>query len=51
MLFKEPSALKTADGTFLLSPFHSKRQVPIEQIPQNVTVAGGLTLQAWMPSQ
>ena len=50
-LFREPSAIKTDDGTFLLYPVHSRRQVPIEQIPQNVTVAGGLTLQAWTPSQ
>lgn len=41
MLFKEPSALKTEDGTFLLYLFHSRRQVPIEQIPNEVIMAGG----------
>ena len=51
MLFKEPSALKTENGTFLLYPIHSQRRVPIEQIPQKVTMAGGLSLEAWRPSQ
>ena len=50
-LFKEPSALKTEDGTFLLYPFHSRRRVPVEQIPQEVTMVGGLSLKAWTPSQ
>lgn len=50
-LFKEPSALKTDDGTFLLYPIHSQRRVPIEQIPQEVTMAGGLSLEAWTPNQ
>jgi len=49
--FKEPSALKTEDGTFLLNPFHSRKRVPVEQIPREVTMAGALTLQAWTPSQ
>lgn len=47
MLFKEPSALKTEDGTFLLYPIHSQRRVPVEQIPREVTMAGGLKLEAW----
>ena len=51
MLFKEPSALKTEDGMFLLYPFHSRRRVPIEKIPQEVTMAGGLKLEAWVLSQ
>ena len=51
MLFKEPSALKTEDGTFLLNPIHLKRSVPIEKIPKKVTMAGGLDLEAWMPNQ
>ena len=54
MLFKEPSApsaLRTEVGTFLLYPIHSQRQVPIEKIPQEVTMAGGLKLEAWKPSQ
>ena len=50
-LFKEPSALKTEDGTFLLYPIHSRRRVPVEQIPQEVTMVGGLSLEAWTPSQ
>ncbi|TES94484.1 MAG: hypothetical protein E3J90_12360 [Promethearchaeota archaeon] len=50
-LFKEPSALKTEEGTFLLSPIHSRRRVPVEQIPREVTVLGGLSLQAWAPTQ
>ena len=48
MLFKHPSALKTEEGTFLLYPFHSRRQIPIEQIPHKVIMAGGLSLEAWM---
>ncbi len=51
VLFKEPPALKTEDGTFLLYPFHSRRGVPIEKIPQEVTIAGSLELEAWAPSQ
>ena len=50
LLFKEPAALKTEDGTYLLYPIHSQRRVPIEQIPQEVTMAGGLKLEAWRPS-
>lgn len=51
MLFKEPSALRTEDGTFLLYPIHSQRGVPVEQIPREVTMAGGLKLEAWKTSQ
>ena len=43
-LFKKPSALKTEDGTFLLYPFHSQKQVPINKISQKVTMAGSLKL-------
>jgi len=50
-LFKEPSALKTEDGMFLLSPFHSRKAVSIDQIPSEVTMAGGLNLEAWRPSK
>ncbi len=46
VFFKEPSALKTEDGTYLLTPFHLRRRVPIEKIPQEVTMAGGLELEA-----
>ena len=47
-LFKEPSVLKTKDGIFLLNPFHSRRSVPVERIPQKITMAGGLNLEAWI---
>lgn len=50
MLFRKSSALKTDDGIYLLYPFHSQRRVPIEQIPREVTMAGGLKLEAWTPS-
>jgi hypothetical protein len=49
VLFKEPSALKTKEGTFLLSPFHLQKQIPSERISQEVTMAGGLSLEAWLP--
>lgn len=48
-LFKEPSALKTKDGIFLLNPIHLRKAV--DQIPSKVTMAGGLNLEAWIPSQ
>ena len=51
LLYKEPAALKTEDGTFLLYPFHLQKRVPTEQIPRKVTLAGGLNLEAWTPSQ
>lgn len=50
-LFTEPAALKTKDGTFLLSPIHSRIQVPVEHIPRELTMAGGLNLEAWKPDQ
>jgi len=50
VLYKEPSALKTEDGAFLLYPFHLRKAVPIERFPQEVTVAGSLNLEAWIPS-
>ena len=50
-LFKKPSALKTEDGTFLLYPIHSRRAVPIEKVPREVTTAGSLSLEAWTSSQ
>lgn len=49
--FKEPSALRTKDGTYILYPWHSTRQVSIEKIPQEVLMAGVLRLEAWIPSQ
>ena len=48
-LFKEPSALKTEDGTYLLYPWHSTKRVSIEEIPQEVIMAGALRLEAWSP--
>ena len=50
VLFKEPSALRTEDGTFLLYPIHSRRAIPIEKVPREVTMAGSLSLRAWTPS-
>ncbi|MHA2186495.1 MAG: hypothetical protein ACXAAI_16010 [Promethearchaeota archaeon] len=49
MLYSEPSALKTEDGAYLLYPWHSQRQVPIEEVPQEITMVGGLSLEAWRP--
>jgi hypothetical protein len=50
-LFKEPSALKTEGGTYLLYPWHSTRRVSIEEMPKEVIMAGALRLEAWTPSQ
>lgn len=50
LLYKKPAALKTEDGTFLLYPFHLQKQVPIEKFPREVTMAGSLNLEAWIPS-
>ena len=49
--FKKPSALRTEDGTYLLYPWHSQRRVSIEEIPQEVKMAGVLRLEAWTPSE
>ncbi len=46
-LFKNPSALKTEDGTYLLYPFHSRKRFPIEEMSQEVIMAGSLRLEAW----
>ena len=49
-LLREPSALKTRDGIFLLDPFHLRKKVPIEEFPQQVTIAtGSIELVAWLP--
>ena len=49
-LIREPSALKTSDGVFLLNPFHLRKKVPIEHFPQLVTIAtGSIELVAWHP--
>lgn len=51
ILFKDPSALKTEDGTYLLNSFHLRKRVPVEKIPQEMIMVGSLRLQAWYPSQ
>jgi hypothetical protein len=49
-LLREPCALKTGDGIFLLNPFHLRKKVPIEEFPQLVTIAtGSIELVAWQP--
>lgn len=40
MLYKQPSAIKTEDGTFILYPFHLQKRVSIEKFPREVTIAG-----------
>jgi hypothetical protein len=50
ILFKDPSALKTEYGTYLLNSFHLRKRVPVEKIPQEVIMVGSLRLQAWYPS-
>jgi hypothetical protein len=50
ILLKDPSAIKTSDGIFLLSPFHLRKSVPIEEFPREVTIAtGSIDLVAWYP--
>lgn len=47
-LLKEPSALKTEHGTFLLSPHHLEKRVPIEEFPRQVSIVTGcIDLVAW----
>ena len=49
-ILKEPSAIKTSDGLFLLYPFHTRKKKPIENFPRVVTiVAGRIDLVAWRP--
>lgn len=49
-VLKEPSAINTDDGIFLLYPFHLRKKVPIERFPKIVTVATGrIDLAAWLP--
>jgi hypothetical protein len=49
-LLKRSSALNTEDGLFLLSPLHLEKHVPIEEFPQQVSIATELiTLVAWHP--
>jgi len=51
IFFKDPSALKTEDGTYLLNSFHLRKRAPVEKIPQKMIMVGSLRLQAWYPSQ
>ena len=44
-LFKNPSALGTEDGVFLLYPFHSRKKSPVHQ---EVITAGVLRLEAFI---
>jgi hypothetical protein len=46
-LFKEPSALGTEDGDFILYPYHSRKKFPV---PQEVIMAGVLRLEAFLSS-
>jgi hypothetical protein len=49
-LLKNPSALRTEDGIFLLSPVHLSRRFPIEKFPQKVSISTGrINLIAWHP--
>jgi len=50
IFLKEPSALKTKDGVFLLNPIHLKRRLPIDQFPREVSIGTGcIDLAAWYP--
>ncbi|HDZ16756.1 hypothetical protein LCGC14_1453550 [marine sediment metagenome] len=47
---KESSALKTEDGIYLLDSTHLNKLVPIEEFPQEVSIATGcIDLAAWHP--
>ncbi|MFX0040356.1 MAG: hypothetical protein ACFFAB_13545 [Candidatus Heimdallarchaeota archaeon] len=49
-ILKEPSAISTNEGIFLLYPFHLRRRFPIENFPKNVSIATGcIDLVAWYP--
>ena len=49
-MLKEPSALKTKDGIYLLDSTHLNKRVPIEEFPQEVSIATGcIDLAAWHP--
>lgn len=50
IFLKEPSALKTEDGVFLLNPVHLNKRVPIDQFPREVSIGTGcIDLAAWCP--
>lgn len=45
-LYRNPSALETEDGIFLLSPYHLRK--PVTKIPQNIIIGTGvISLVAW----
>lgn len=37
-IYKEPSAIKTEHGTFLLNPIHLKKKIPLKQFPSQITI-------------
>lgn len=50
VMLEEPTALKTEDGIYLISPLHSRKRVPIEEFPQKVSIASkSINLAAWYP--
>ena len=50
ILLKDPSALRTEDGVFLLNPIHLDKKVPVEQFPREVSIGTGcIDLTAWHP--
>ncbi len=50
VMLEEPTALKTEDGIYLISPLHSRKRVPIEEFPQKVSIAtSSIDLVAWNP--
>ena len=47
-LYRNPSALKTKEGLFLLSPFHLRKLAPNIRIPKTIIIGTGLiSLVAW----
>ena len=47
-LLRNPSALRTEDGIFLLSPFHLRKPAPNTKIPKTIVIGTGLiSLVAW----
>ena len=47
-ILKNPSAIKTKEGVFLLYPFHIRKKMSIESFTKNVTiVTGRIDLATW----
>lgn len=47
-LYRDPSAIRTEDGIFLLSPIHLKKPSPNSEIPKIILIGTGLIdLAAW----